>query len=393
MNNIENILKTAKNGSEKYFDNQVEILKKFSAIDCGTWNLEGNKKVTNIICEILKEMGADIKLYYDEKVGNHIVASIKPENPNGMIVLNAHTDTVFGEGFTEKHPFRIEGNYAYGLGIGDCKAGIVVSIYAVKIMQQAGLLPNKEIKFIFNCDEEIGTESGSKIYEKEAKGADFAFVFEGGRECDGVMQIVTSRRGVILGEINIEGKEAHAGAAYLDGKSAVLELAHKIIDIYSFNDYENKIYYNVSPIEGGRPNGIVAGSARAEFCCAGLPTNASFKTAEENIKSLENNTVVKGCKVDVKYRTLFPAMEKGEQNHKAYLQAEKAAKLMGLPIEEVSEATATDAAYLSSLGIPTADALSALWYDIHTTNERIYLPSLKERTEFFAVLLGCMDIE
>ena len=66
---------------------------------------------------------------------------------------------------------------------------------------------------------------------------------------------------------------------------------------------------------------------------------------------------------------------------------------MGLPIEEVSEATATDAAYLSSLGIPTADALSALWYDIHTTNERIYLPSLKERTEFFAVLLGCMDIE
>lgn len=391
MKDIDLILKTAKDGAEKYFNNQMELLEKFSGIDCGTWNIEGNKKVTELICAILEDMGADIKLYYDETVGNHIVASIKPENATGTVILNAHTDTVFGEGFTEKHPFRIEGNYAYGLGIGDCKAGIAVSLYSVKILKNAGLLPNKEIKFIFNCDEEIGTESGSKIYEKEAKGAEFAFVFEGGREKNGVMQIITARKGVILGEMNITGKEAHAGAAYLDGRSAVLELAHKIIDLYSFNDYENEIYYNVSPIEGGRPNGIVAGSARAEFCCAGLPTNASFAKAEENIKSLEKTTVVDGCKVEVKYRTLFPAMEKGEQNHKAYLQAEKAAKLMGIPIEEIEEPTATDAAYLSSLGIPTADGLSALWYDIHTTNEHIDISSLKQRTEFFAVLLATME--
>lgn len=391
MKDIDLILKTAKNGAEKYFNNQMELLEKFSGIDCGTWNIEGNKKVTELICAILEDMGADIKLYYDETVGNHIVASIKPENTTGTIILNAHTDTVFGEGFTEKHPFRIEGNYAYGLGIGDCKAGIAVSLYSVKILKDAGLLPKKEIKFIFNCDEEIGTESGSKIYEKEAKGAEFAFVFEGGREKNDVMQIITARKGVILGEMNITGKEAHAGAAYLDGRSAVLELAHKIIDLYSFNDYENEIYYNVSPIEGGRPNGIVAGSARAEFCCAGLPTNASFAKAEENIKSLEKTIVVDGCKVEVKYRTLFPAMEKGEQNHKAYLQAEKAAKLMGIPIEEIEEPTATDAAYLSSLGIPTADGLSALWYDIHTTNEHIDISSLKQRTEFFAVLLATME--
>ncbi len=391
MKDFDLILKTAKDGAEKYFNNQMELLEKFSGIDCGTWNIEGNKKVTELICAILEDMGADIKLYYDETVGNHIVASIKPENATGTIILNAHTDTVFGEGFTEKHPFRIEGNYAYGLGIGDCKAGIAVSLYSVKILKDAGLLPNKEIKFIFNCDEEIGTESGSKIYEKEAKGAEFAFVFEGGKEKNGVMQIITARKGVILGEMNITGKEAHAGAAYLDGRSAVLELAHKIIDLYSFNDYENEIYYNVSPIEGGRPNGIVAGSARAEFCCAGLPTNASFAKAEENIKSLEKTIVVDGCKVEVKYRTLFPAMEKGEQNHKAYLQAEKAAKLMGIPIEEIEEPTATDAAYLSSLGIPTADGLSALWYDIHTTNEHIDISSLKQRTEFFAVLLATME--
>ena len=65
MKDIDLILKTAKDGAEKYFNNQMELLEKFSGIDCGTWNIEGNKKVTELICAILEDMGADIKLYYD----------------------------------------------------------------------------------------------------------------------------------------------------------------------------------------------------------------------------------------------------------------------------------------------------------------------------------------
>ena len=59
--------------------------------------------------------------------------------------------------------------------------------------------------------------------------------------------------------------EAHAGGAYLQGHSAIKELAHKILKYYSFNDYDREIYYNVAPISGGRPNGVVAGDARMEF--------------------------------------------------------------------------------------------------------------------------------
>ncbi|WP_353733922.1 peptidase dimerization domain-containing protein [Oscillibacter sp.] len=87
-------------------------------------------------------------------------------------------------------------------------------------------------------------------------------MFEGGRERDGRPRFVTSRRGVILGTVDVAGREAHAGKAYLEGRSAVLELAHQIIRLYSFNDYEKGIYYNVAPISGGRPNGVVAGEAR-----------------------------------------------------------------------------------------------------------------------------------
>ena len=52
---------------------------------------------------------------------------------------------------------------------------------------------------------------------------------------------MTARRGVILGDIHVTGKEAHAGNAYLEGHSAVHELAQQIVRLYSFNDMEKKI--------------------------------------------------------------------------------------------------------------------------------------------------------
>lgn len=75
---------------------------------------------------------------------------------------------------------------------------------------------------------------------------------------------------MILGTVDVAGREAHAGKAYLEGRSAVLELAHQIIRLYSFNDYEKGIYYNVAPISGGRPNGVVAGEARGSSAWPGF---------------------------------------------------------------------------------------------------------------------------
>ena len=185
-------------------------------------------------------------------------------------------------------------------------------------------------------------------------------MFEGGRERDGRPRFVTSRRGVILGTVDVAGREAHAGKAYLEGRSAVLELAHQIIRLYSFNDYEKGIYYNVAPISGGRPNGVVAGEARGEFCVAGIPENADFPVIQARLDSMADQVTVEGCRVQVTYRTLFPAMERNAANHSAYLRAAEAAELLGWEPEEIADPAATDGAYLSTYGVPTVDALSAI---------------------------------
>ena len=139
------------------------------------------------------------------------------------------------------------------------------------------------------------------------------------------------------------------------------------------------------------PLGQTNGNAHAEFCVAGIPLNSDFAEVEANLKSLENSTTVEGCTVKVQYHTLFPAMEKGEQNSKAFNLLKKPAELLDMDIEELYVPGATDGAYFSSLGIPTVDALSAEFKDIHTVNECVNMPSIKERTKFFAVVLGCLE--
>ena len=308
----------------------------------------------------------------------------------GKVLLAAHLDTVFGPGFAEKHPFHIEGEWAHGLGAGDCKSGVLISLFGALILKKAGLLPPWELTYLFTCDEETGSRSGRKVYAREAQDAALALVFEGGRERDGRPRFVTSRRGVILGTVDVAGREAHAGKAYLEGRSAVLELAHQIIRLYSFNDYEKGIYYNVAPISGGRPNGVVAGEARGEFCVAGIPENADFPVIQARLDSMADQVTVEGCRVRVAYRTLFPAMERNAANHSADLRAAEAAELLGWEPEEIADPTATDGAYLSTYGVPTVDALSAIAEQIHTTEERVRIPSIRDRTALCAAMLGLL---
>ena len=391
MERRELLRRAALAGAEAVLPEQLELLRQFCSVDCGTGNEAGNAAVRALLRPALTELGAEIEEIPAPGLGAHLVARVRPETaPEKRVLLCAHLDTVFGEGFAEKHPFHVDGDWAWGLGAGDCKSGVLISLFGALILKRAGLLPPWELNFLFTCDEEIGSPTGQEVYACFAPGADLALVFEGGREREGRPAFVTARRGVILGEIQVEGKEAHAGGAYLEGRSAVLELAHQIIRLYSFNDLERGIYFNVAPISGGRPNGIVAGEAKGAFCCAGLPANADFAPVEEKLRSLEKAVTVEGCRVKVEYHTLFPAMEESGKNHAAYLHAAEAAALLGWESMEIADPSATDGAYLSTHGAPTVDALSAMARGIHTTEEHVSIPSLRERTALCAVMLGLL---
>ena len=77
-------------------------------------------------------------------------------------------------------------------------------------------------------------------------------------------------------------------------------------------------------------------------------------------------------------------------NPSAYPRAAEAAELPGWEPEEIADPAATDGAYLSTYGVPTVDALSAIAEQIHTTEERVRIPSIRDRTALCAAMLGLL---
>ena len=378
----------AMEGAQRVLPRILILLEALCSVDSESGHEAGNRQVVEILRPVLEDLGAQVEEVYEPGLGTHLVARVLPEgHAVGKLILAAHLDTVFPVGSVAQHPFRIEGDYAWGLGVGDCKSGVLISLFGALILKEAGQLPPWELTYIFNCDEEIGSPSGQKLFARVAKDADCALVFEGGREQNGKVNFVTARRGVILGDIKIKGREAHAGAAYLEGRSAVLELANQIIRLYSFNDFEKGIYYNMAPISGGRPNGVVAGDAKGQFCVAGLPTNADFKIAEKNLASMAQQVTVDGCQVDVSWHTLFPAMERTKASVRLYTCVAAAAKTLDMEAGEISDPCATDAAWISTCGVPTVDALSALEYGIHTMDEHVSISSIQQRVALCVMVI------
>lgn len=382
----EEIQRIAEEGAGKYFPAQMELLKRFASIDCGTGDEEGNRKVIEILEELLIPMGFELEYHHVPGTGTHLVGRLTPKKSDGKILLMAHLDTVFSEGDAGKHPFHIDGDWAYGLGIADCKGGLLTAIFAVKTMLDARLLPDKEIIFLLNCDEETGSPSSYRkgIFDKETGGADFAFSFEPTREQNGVY---TFRGGLAEGTIHVTGKAAHAQLKYFEGSSATAELANLILKLIGKNDKSKKLLYNVAPISGGKKSVVIADEARAVFAAI-FESAAGLEQAKKDVRALEAEGIVEGCHIKTDLTVLFPPMERTAGNQKAYRLVKSAGEIMGLELPESSTSGSADICYTTNAGVPSIDCLGPFMRDIHSFDESMRVSSIIERTKLFSIILG-----
>lgn len=383
------IVEAARKGAEACEKFEIEKLKAFSRIDCGTGNEAGNKKAVAIVDEMLHQIkGIVIEHKHFPGYGDVVVGRLKPEHPTGKIILNAHTDTVFKEGDAVRHPFHVEEDRAYGLGIADCKGGIIVAIHAVKIMQDAGLLPDKEIVFIFNCDEEVGSPVGTKVFEEELPNTEMFFAFEPARLENGVL---TARKSSCIIKVDVKGKQAHAGVNYSEGRSAITEVAHIIQRFYESNIDERGIQFNCGPVVNDDVVNIVSGHATATLGVR-VACQADIDTVRAIVQKINDEPpYIEGVEKKVFIEKMKQPMERNDKNVALYKKVYEAGKLLGYELPEQSSGGSGDANFFSGHGVASVDALGPYMYKIHSTEESMRLSSMKEKTELFAVVLGTLS--
>ena len=176
----------------------VALLREMVDIDSGSYNKPGIDAVGAVVQRFMAAQGIPVETVRQEKHGDCLRAAVPWDGPQGNaggnIVLMGHRDTVFPDGEAERRPFTIRDGVAYGPGVADMKAGLVMNCFILAAFHKFGGSP-APLLGLFTGDEEIGSPEGRAVIEAEARRARVVFNSEPGRVSGNV---VTGRKGGVF---------------------------------------------------------------------------------------------------------------------------------------------------------------------------------------------------
>ena len=361
----------------------LELIEQLVNIDSGSYMKEGVDLVGSILTKKYQELGFVVEVREEKEYGNHLV--IRHKNANDpKIILLAHMDTVFPEGTVAERPFTIKGNRAYGPGVVDMKSSLVELLYAIQALVHAGSKSVENVEIILNSDEEIGSPSSRSLIEERSIGKEYALVMEPARK-DG--SLVMARRGGGRYTIMVEGKAAHSGIEPEKGRSAIEELAYKIIQLHDLTDHEKGMSVNVGIIEGGSAVNTVSDSAIAHVDVR-ISELEQGEYLEERFKEICATSEVQGTNVVLEGEIGRPPMEHNDQTKSLLDIIKDVGEEIGVEISATATGGGGDASFTSATGVATVDGLGPVGGNAHSDKEYMEIDTLPERTLLLAMTIA-----
>jgi glutamate carboxypeptidase len=361
------------------------FLEEIIKIQSGSHNKAGIDKTAGAIARTFQDLDVTTETVEQALQGNNLVVRSQAQPAaEKQVLLVGHMDTVFPED-TDFNWYKADSDKSYGPGVIDMKGGLVVGIYALKALAKIGLLNQIPLTFIFNSDEEIGSRGSVDLIQKEANSSAFAFVLEaGGLE----NEVVTARKGNLTIELHIEGRAGHAAFATQDKPSAILEMAHKIIELESLNDFDKGITINVGKIDGGIGSNTIPEFSNAQVDFRFVDPS-DLKNLEIKVSDIAHKVVIKGTHSRVDFISGRPPMQQSPGNQNLFKITAGIADHMGYPVKEQFRFGVSDANFIADLNIPVIDGLGPIGGRDHSRDEYMIQESLLKRT----ILLACSIIE
>ncbi len=254
---------------DKNYDESISFLKEVVNINSGTNNLEGVKKVGKLFDEKFKQAGFQtrwIDMPVEMKRAGHLFVEKKGTKGKRLLLIG-HLDTVF----EPDSPFQTwidQDSIALAPGANDMKGGDVIILYALKALNELGVLKDAQLIVALHGDEENGGDpesiSRGDIIEA-AKRSDYALAFE---TATGFNYGTVARRGSSSWQLNVTGKRAHSSTVFTKnvGAGAIYETSRILKDFY---EQLPEKYLTFNP-------GVIVGGSSADV--QGSVGNASGKT-------------------------------------------------------------------------------------------------------------------
>lgn len=352
--------------------------------DSGSRNKAGVDKVGAAICGFLEEHGVRFDVVPNARFGDAIRAVVGTED-GPAILLMGHRDTVFPDGEAQRRPFRIDGGRAYGPGVADMKAGLVMNSFVAAAFQRLGGAPAPLVA-LYTADEEIGSPSSRPVIEAEARRARLALNAEPGRPENAV---VTGRKACVFIRFQITGKAAHAGANFEQGASAINEMAHKIVALQALTDLDKGVTVNVGVVGGGQTINTVAPSAHGEMDLRYIDPADRDATLKQVERIMANATVPGTSATFEIYAEFLPLTQTGDSRRLFDLYA-ACGSALGHAITGLFTGGCSDAGFSAGVGTPTLCAVGPIGGRAHSPDEFLELASIVPRAQILALtILRC----
>lgn len=369
-------------------DRYLDDLRAIVNIDSGTYTKSGIDRVAAYLQERFQAFGFATRLERQERYGDHLVATHTGNVLNGpRILLVGHTDTVFPDGEVARRPFTItrQGSQRVALGPGvlDMKSGLLIGMYALHLLIDAQQANYREVTFVCNSDEEIGSPSSRELIQTIARQSDAALVLEPGRALD---TVVSSRRASGQYRVTVHGLSAHAGVEPQKGRNAILELSYQVQKMQALNGTVPGTSLSVGIIHGGERVNVVPDYAYFDMD-ARANSKAAIQAIEAAMQRMVAQPALDGTKITLSGGMLSAPFEHSQQNERLVRWIKEAGKDLGIAIQDVGSGGASDANNTSAVGTPTLDGLGAGGGLAHNPGEYIELDYLPTRIALLAGLI------
>ncbi len=366
-----------------YQDEMIERLATLVNIDSGSGQIEGINKIIGYLEEWLSTVGFTVTLHDIPPFGNNLVAR-RSGKGKARIVLVGHVDTVYSRGAALLQPFTIHDGLAFGPGVIDMKSGVIMCIYALRALIETGFDQYGELCVVFNNDEEVGSAGSASLLRDTAQHMDMGLVLESSRAAE---IITKARKGADKYILEVFGIPAHSGAEPHKGRSAVIELAHKMIAIHNLNNLFFGVTCNVTRISSSEPLNIVPDEARCHISIRAHDERSLDLAAEALGK------IVAGCSIPGT-RTVL-TRNPGRRPYHATPEVIRLVELahaegeeLGLHIIAEGKGGISDANTLMEIGVPTLDSLGPVGGGMHDLKrEFLRVDSLSLRGSMLAGLI------
>lgn len=354
-------------------------------IDSGTGQIEGINSIMSYLEQWLRDIGFAVELHPSDLYGKNLVARRQGQGGGHLrLLLIGHVDTVYPQGSVAIQPFHVRDGVAFGPGVIDMKSGVLQGIYTLQALVESGFEEYSELILVFNNDEEVGSAGSATLIREISQQVDVGLVLEPSRAIEFVTK---ARKGADKYVMDVIGVPAHSGAEPNRGRSAVIEMAYKMIAVHSLNSMFPGVTFNVTRISSSEQLNVVPDAARCHISVRAY-TERGLDLAAEALEQIAKGCSIPDTQTRLKRIRGRIAYEATPKIMRLVEMAQVEAQGLGIDLVAESKGGVSDGNLLMEVGVPALDSLGPAGGGMHDLKrEYLRVDSIPVRGALLAGLI------